>query len=137
MSLRLRHVLAAVAVALLAAAPATPVVASPGRHAGPNGEAVVEIGNSSYVVQVGGGIRGIDALRAVASVETLNYGGSLGGAVWKIKGGGDDPQPSSRPRGWRDYPPPHRAAGGADSGAGARNTHARGGGRQGVGCNPT
>src|SRR2546430_10424665 len=109
MSLRLRHVLAAVAVALLAAAPATPVVASPGRHAGPNGEAVVEIGNSSYVVQVGGGIRGIDALRAVASVETLNYGGGPRRAVWENKRARGDPPPRSRPPGWRGQPRPDRA----------------------------
>lgn len=137
MRLRLRHVLAAVAVALLAAAPATPVVASPGRHAGPNGEAVVEIGNSAYVVQVGGGIRGIDALRAVASVETLNYGGSLGEAVCKINGVGDDPQPSSCPGGWRYYRATNGASGWTYSGAGPSNTTVRGGDVEGWGYNST
>src|SRR5262249_50123798 len=129
--------LAAVAVALLAAAPATPVVASPGRHAGPNGEAVVVIGNSAQVVQVGGGIRGIDALRAVATVETLNYGGSLGEAVCKINGVGDDPQPSTCPGGWRYYRATNGASGWTYSGAGASNTTVRGGDVEGWGYNST
>jgi hypothetical protein len=135
--MRLRHVLVAVAVALLAIAPATPVVASSPRPAGPNGEAVVEIGNSAYVVQVGGGIRGIDALRAVASVETLNYGGSLGEAVCKINGVGDDPQPSSCPGGWRYYRATNGASGWTYSGAGPSNTTVRGGDVEGWGYNST
>jgi hypothetical protein len=133
--MRLRHVLAAVTVALVATA--TPVVESPDAHAGPNGEAVVEIGNSSYVVQVGGGIRGIDALRAVASVETLNYGGSLGEAVCKINGVGDDPQPSSCPGGWRYYRATNGASGWTYSGAGPSNTTVRGGDVEGWGYNST
>jgi hypothetical protein len=135
--MRLRHVLGAVAIALLAAAPATPVVASPGRHAGPNGEAVVVIGNSAQVVQVGGGIPGIDALRAVASVETLNYGGNLGEAVCRINGVGDDPQPSSCPGGWRYYRATNGASGWTYSGAGASNTTVRGGDVEGWGYNST
>jgi hypothetical protein len=135
--MRPRHVFGAIAVALLATAPATPVVASPPRHAGPNGEAVVVIGNSAQVVQVGGGIRGIDALRAIASVETLNYGGSLGEAVCKINGVGDDPQPSSCPGGWRYYRATNGASGWTYSGAGSSNTTVRGGDVEGWGYNST
>lgn len=136
----LRHLLAAVAVALaaLASATATPVAASsPSRSAGPNGQAVVVIGNSSHVVQVGGGIRGIDALRAVAGVETLNYGGSLGEAVCKINGVGDEAQPGSCPGGWRYYRAANGASGWTYSGTGPSNTTVRGGDVEGWGYNST
>jgi hypothetical protein len=136
--MRIRHVLAAVALATLTSATATPVIASsPSRPAGPNGQAVVVIGNSSHVVQVGGGIRGIDALRAVASVETLNYGGSLGEAVCKINGVGDAAQPSSCPGGWRYYRAANGASGWTYSGAGPSNTTVRGGDMEGWGYNST
>jgi hypothetical protein len=108
-----------------------------GRSAGPNGQAVVVIGNSSQVVQVGGGIRGIDALRAVAGVETLNYGGSLGEAVCKINGVGEEAQPSSCPGGWRYYRATNGASGWTYSGAGPSNTTVHGGDVEGWGYNST
>ena len=134
--MRLRHLLAAVVLATAATASATPVVASsPSRPAGPNGQAVVVIGGSAHVVQVGGGIRGIDALRAVASVETLNYGGGLGEAVCKINGVGDAAQPSTCPGGWRYYRAPNGSSGWTFSGAGASNPTVRGGDVEGWGYN--
>jgi hypothetical protein len=135
--MRIRHLLAALLLATAATATATPVVASPSRPAGPNGQAVVVIGNSAHVVQVGGGIRGIDALRAVASVETLNYGGGLGEAVCKINGVGDAAQPSTCPGGWRYYRAPNGSSGWSYSGAGASNTTVRGGDVEGWGYNST
>jgi hypothetical protein len=136
--MRLRYVLAAVALATLASAPATPVAgSSPSRSAGPNGQAVVVIGNSEHVVQVGGGMSGIAALRSVADVVTLNYGGSLGEAVCEINGVGDAAQPSSCPGGWRYYRAANGASGWTYSGAGPSNTTVRPGDVEGWGYNST
>jgi hypothetical protein len=137
--MRFRHILAAVALSSLAVATAPVATARSADRvaAGPNGQAVVVIGNSTHVVQVGGGISGIAALRAVASVETLNYGGSLGEAVCKINGVGDPAVPSSCPGGWRYYRAQNGAGGWTYSGAGPSNTTVRGGDVEGWGYNST
>jgi hypothetical protein len=137
--MRLRSLLAAIALATLAVATTPPSTASTANRvaAGPNGQAVVVIGNSAHVVQVGGGISGIAALRAVASVETLNYGGGLGEAVCKINGVGDPAVPSSCPGGWRYYRAQNGAGGWTYSGAGPSNTTVRGGDVEGWGYNST
>jgi hypothetical protein len=139
--MRFRHVLAAVALATISIAPAAPSATASSAHsraaAGPNGQAVVVIGNSAHVVQVGGGISGIAALRSVAGVETLNYGGGLGEAVCKINGVGDPAVPSSCPGGWRYYRAQNGAGGWTYSGAGPSNTTVRGGDVEGWGYNST
>ena len=137
--MRLRHCLVAVALVALASTSApTALASSAGRaHAGPNGQAVVVVGGSAHVVQVGGGISGLAALRAVAGVETLNYGGSLGEAVCKINGVGDEAVPSSCPGGWRYYRAQNGAGGWTYSGAGPSNTTVRPGDVEGWGYNST
>jgi hypothetical protein len=137
--IRLRDILGAVALVSLAVAttPSATAKSADRVAAGPNGQAVVVIGNSAHVVQVGGGISGIAALRSVAGVETLNYGGGLGEAVCKINGVGDPAVPSSCPGGWRYYRAQNGAAGWTYSCAGPSNTTVRGGDVEGWGYNST
>jgi hypothetical protein len=78
-----RRVLAVGALALAGAlAPTTAA------HAASN-RAVIVIGNNTYTISFNGTISGLQALKMVASVETVSFGGNLGDAVCKINGVGN------------------------------------------------
>lgn len=117
----LRRVLAVAAFAAVAAvAPIAPA------HAG-SSRAVIVIGNSTYTISFNGSVSGLQALQMVASVETVNFGGSLGNAVCKINGVGNAPTSSTcliGPGGayWRYFRAAPGATGWSYSSTGASGT---------------
>jgi len=96
----------AVALCGLVVAAATIGIAGPGSHAeaaragGSRAVVIVDTGGSvrRTVITFSGSVSGLDALRrAGANPETVRYGGSLGDAVCKLYGVGNEPAPGSCP----------------------------------------
>jgi hypothetical protein len=117
----LRRVLAVAAFATVAA------VASIAPAQAGSSRAVIVIGNSTYTISFNGSISGLQALQMVASVETVNFGGSLGNAVCKINGVGNAPTSSTclvGPGGayWRYFRAAPGATGWSYSSTGASGT---------------
>jgi hypothetical protein len=86
---------------------------------------IVDTGSGVHqtVVHFDGTTTGLGALQlAGANPETINYGGSLGQAVCKLYGVGDEPVPSQCPGGWVYYRAVGGAGGWTQSSQGASNT---------------
>src|SRR6266511_4314955 len=135
-----RLLVSVTAVAALAATAVSPATATPTRAGSSRAVVIVDTGSGVHrtVITFSGSISGLGALQAAgANPETVDYGGSLGQAVCKLYGVGDEPTPSTCPGGWRYY----RAVGGAGgwsySGAGPSNTSVHDGDVEGWGYNTT
>ncbi|HUF83364.1 MAG TPA: hypothetical protein VMQ81_02115 [Acidimicrobiia bacterium] len=135
-----RLLLAVVAVAALTATATSPAPAAPEHRGGSRAVVIVDTGGGARrtVITFSGSISGLGALQAAgANPETIDYGGSLGQAVCKLYGVGDNPDPSSCPDGWRYYRATGGAGGWSYSGAGPSNTTVRDGDVEGWGYNTT
>ncbi|MGI8795508.1 MAG: hypothetical protein ACR2IR_02785 [Acidimicrobiia bacterium] len=135
-----RLLLSVVAIAALAATASSPAPAAPERRGGSRAVVIVDTGAGVHrtVITFSGSISGLGALQAAgANPETVDYGGSLGQAVCKLYGVGDDPSPSTCPGGWRYYRATGGAGGWSYSGAGPSNTTVRDGDVEGWGYNRT
>jgi len=135
-----RLLLSVVAIAALAATASSPAPAAPERRGGSRAVVIVDTGAGVHrtVITFSGSISGLGALQAAgANPETVDYGGSLGQAVCKLYGVGDDPSSSTCPGGWRYYRATGGAGGWSYSGAGPSNTTVRDGDVEGWGYNRT
>jgi hypothetical protein len=101
-------------------------VSVPAAYAQTSSRAVVIVSTGSgvhtSVIEFSGTVSGMEALQlAGASPETITYG-SLGQAVCKLYGAGDEPVPGQCPGGWVYYRAVGGAGGWSQSSIGASNT---------------
>jgi MYXO-CTERM domain-containing protein len=118
--------LAACLFALVALVGTAMTVGVPAAHAQTSSRAVVIVSTGSgvhtEVIEFSGTISGMEALQlAGASPETITYG-SLGQAVCKLYGAGDEPVPGQCPGGWVYYRAVGGAGGWSQSSIGASNS---------------
>ncbi len=122
---RVRQLLAALALASVATTTAVATAPAPSAHA-VTSRAVVIVGGTTHVIGFSGSITGVQALRKVASVSSIGYGG-LGEAVCAINGVGNPATPGeclTGPSGqyWAYFRAPPGASGWQYSGQGAGAT---------------
>jgi hypothetical protein len=118
--------------AVLAALVAPVVVATGAVDAGAAGSSralvivdTTHFGGGVYksVITFDGSISGLEALQLAGTDPiTLDYGGSLGEAICKLYGVGDEPTPSQCPGGWLYYRAVGGASGWTQSNLGVSNT---------------
>jgi hypothetical protein len=97
---------------------------------------IVDTGDSVHrqVISFDGSVSGLGALQlAGANPVTVDFGGSLGEAVCKLYGVGDEPLPGDCPNGWRYYRAAPGASGFSFSSSGPSNTTVQDGGVEGWG----
>ncbi|MGH9013891.1 MAG: hypothetical protein ACRDZ1_08150, partial [Acidimicrobiia bacterium] len=128
---RLLGLLGVAAFVLAAAGPAAST-AMPDRLGSSRAVVIVDTGGNVHrsVIHFGGSVSGIQALQlAGANPVTASYGGSLGAAVCKLYGVGNEPAPGSCPGYpyWAYHRAPAGAGGWSYAGSGASNTTVRDG----------